>query len=620
MSCGVGKNYWQPKDRRVYANCPTVTIEGRRVAVRYGEDLTPLDELAAPNLHKLPTEFREPLRADFWRRIAAGGWSEKYAAQAALGVSVGLLIDEHLDIAYDFEEIEIRARRYAEICGHIPTIEGAAQFCEAKGIEAPAVTARSTDAGRLKRCRDSRFWRRALSRRYSRRAENAARSANLVRRGGQLYATSLAVRARHVKDCATETWLRERSVIADDGTQLNLFDVRQKSQANPALRRAELMVRLRGFEEIAKEMGHVADFVTLTCPSEYHATEADSGKANPRYAGHSVRDAQAWLQKMWARSRAKFKRKSILVYGFRIAEPHHDGTPHWHMVLFVRASDREALRFVLTSHWLSESGSEPGATNHRIKFKSIDADKGTAAGYLAKYVAKNIDGHEVGEDYEAGTDRTDGVMQAGREPNGQSESAPHADQTRARTDATSTVKRVTAWATLHGIRQFQQIGGPQVTIYRECRRLRNACDVRSIERARVCADAGDWRGFTQSIGGIEAGRKGTLALWCEETGECNQYGECRSPQIVGIRGVLAGIKTRSRIWRIVKSQGLEGTGTQGTSPRGVTQTLTEARTLNRRSGSAQALGPVSITVRSGPGDSEPRGWANPNETSMYGPH
>src|SRR5271165_2130766 len=153
MSCGVGKNYWQPKDRRVYVNCPRVTIDEKRVAVRFSEELTPLDIQAAPKLWKLPPEFREPLSAEFWAAVEAGGWPEKYAARESIGAAVDALMRESLDIAYDFDEIEIRSKRYAEVCQRIPDADGAAAFCEVMGIEAPAIGARSTDAGRLARCR-----------------------------------------------------------------------------------------------------------------------------------------------------------------------------------------------------------------------------------------------------------------------------------------------------------------------------------------------------------------------------------------------------------------------------------------------------------------------------------
>ena len=400
------------------------------------------------------------------------------------------------------------------------------------------------------------------------------------------------------------------------------------------------MTRMKGFEEIADELGHCAEFITATCPSEYHAYNAD-GNANPNYKGHSVRDGQAWLNRIWQKARAKFARLGILIYGFRIAEPHHDGTPHWHMVLFTLPAHRDALRAVFREYWLSECGGEPGARIHRIKFKSIDAAKGSATGYISKYVAKNIDGHEVGEDYEANPaaslgDRWEPIRQPGQIEVG-------AASEKSATHATNTAARVGAWAALHGIRQFQQIGGPQVTIYRELRRVRHdrggsglgdslggerlagtPSHVAPIERARVCADAGDWRGFIVSIGGIAAGRKGALSLWKEETGECNAYGDAREPPIVGVAAILGRIRTRTQVWQVIRlAQGLT-TGANLPRP--------TAPKMNHGPGSA-ALTPWAVSRRvqlltrvqggaekSGPGLSEPRGWTNPQESSMYGPN
>lgn len=44
----------------------------------------------------------------------------------------------------------------------------------------------------------------------------------------------------------------------------------KRTTANPENRRIEMMVRSRGFEELAQELGYTALFITWTLPSKYH--------------------------------------------------------------------------------------------------------------------------------------------------------------------------------------------------------------------------------------------------------------------------------------------------------------------------------------------------------------
>jgi hypothetical protein len=399
-------------------------------------------------------------------------------------------------------------------------LQAAERVAAGEGVDLPAEAL--PIGGRLARLACARWWRRRLRSHWHGRAEDAMRRFGLVHRGRAPYVTEFTRQRRRGQRRAMMDALRAAVLLNEAGQQLEMFEVWKGSVSNPAVRRTELMVRLRGFERIAADLGHVARFYTLTCPSAFHPVTTAGGEPapNPAYQGGSVQDARAWIQRCWGRIRAKLKRLGIQVYGFRIAEPHHDGTPHWHLLLWMRPESSGLVGTVLRGYALAEYGDEPGAAKHRFKCVDIDPAKGSAVGYVAKYVAKNIDGHRVGQDGEAGGDGKRGA------------------------------RRVDAWAAVHRVRQFQQIGGPPVGLWRELRRLRSPVDSEPVERARSAADAGDWDGFIRALGGLENCRRGPVALWKERTGELSQYGDIRPDQVAGISGPDGRIRTRESAWRV----------------------------------------------------------------------
>jgi hypothetical protein len=59
--------------------------------------------------------------------------------------------------------------------------------------------------------------------------------------------------------------------------------------------------------------------------------------------------------------RSNWDRKGIKPYGFRVAEPQHDRTPHWHILLFVEPSQLETIKSIISHYALQEDGDEKGA-------------------------------------------------------------------------------------------------------------------------------------------------------------------------------------------------------------------------------------------------------------------
>lgn len=346
-----------------------------------------------------------------------------------------------------------------------------------------------------------RQWRKA----YARRLDELARALGQVRKFRAPYCADVTVhnwRRRQV-----ENWEALKATEAENeaGQTFDLADLVARSNANPAIRRAEMMTRLRGFEIYARDRGYRSEFWTITAPSRFHPTKTiTKGRKSHAVENQNwvnagrptVRAAQQYLCTVWARIRAELGRSDCDVFGFRITEPHGDGCPHWHLLVFLPADmasrfdsagvgavaeghaaspEQHGARSGGPSEKLERSGGrstvrlgsaaaaarrqslidnpdEPGAQRARFDCEpireGINPDTGepfSAVGYVAKYIAKNLDGvHAADEpDYTGG-----GTL---------GENA----------------RRVRAWASTHGVRQFQQFGGPSVTVWRELRRLYN---------------------------------------------------------------------------------------------------------------------------------------------------
>ncbi|OIQ64908.1 bacteriophage replication protein A [mine drainage metagenome] len=204
-----------------------------------------------------------------------------------------------------------------------------------------------------------------------------------------------------------------------------------------------------------------------------------------------------------------------------MAEPHQDGTPHWHLLLFTHPDNIPQVRVIMQHYALEEDGDEPGAQEHRFKYEPIDKTKGSAVGYIAKYVSKNIDGYAINEDEEG-------------------------------LDVKSSAERVTAWASTWGIRQFQQFGGVPVTLWRELRRVKTDLPDGILQQAFEAADAGNWGQFLQVLGGATPRRKDLpIQIAKAESEEIGRYGDPKGKRIIGIQAGPVILPTRIHQWRIV---------------------------------------------------------------------
>ena len=350
-----------------------------------------------------------------------------------------------------------------------------------------------SETGIAKRLSDENWWRRNLRKKHRCGLEEAAIALNLVNKRKSIYISNESFNCFSFQKERNKRLLKKLVAKNELDQEFTLDELSQLSNSNPRIRRSELMVRIAGIERFAKENNHVGVFITITCPSRMHAALSKSGNRNPNYDKTTPKESQKYLNSNWQRIRAKFNRDGINPYGIRVAEPHHDGTPHWHLLIFIDPSELETVCRTIKQYALADSSNEPGAELRRVTTKAIDWKRGSATGYIAKYVSKNIDGFGIEKD------------EYGNEAN-------------------SASKRFTAWASTWGIRQFQFFGVPPVSQWRELRRMSaETLPAGILQDCCRAADSGDWFTYMIKMGGI-AIKKTLLPLqilkvWSDELGK-----------------------------------------------------------------------------------------------------
>lgn len=286
--------------------------------------------------------------------------------------------------------------------------------------------------------------------------------------------------------------------------------------------------------------GDCAVFYTITSPSRFHAT-LNNGRSNPKWTSETVRQSSDYLVNIFAAFRKAMHKAGLRWYGVRVAEQHHDGTVHWHLLCFIHKKERRTITALLRKFAIREDREELGNnTGPRFKSELINPRNGTPTSYIVKYISKNIDGRGLAKEISKETGKS----------------------------LRDNAEHVSAWASLHRVQQFRFFGIPGRQAYRELRLLagqaaRAKGDKKAgapvLENARLdavlaAADAGCFATYIMKQGGILVPRKHHLIRTAYELNdELGNYGD-HGIRIYGIWSpiVEGQICTHATKWKMVR--------------------------------------------------------------------
>lgn len=181
----------------------------------------------------------------------------------------------------------------------------------------------------------------------------------------------------------------EYSYVQDNmtGQTFSLKECIISSNHNPDRYHAEIQNRINTLEREATQAKLTPVFLTITLPSEFHAMKTiRHGKRkgqlvkNPKYNGVTPKEAVKILTKMFGKLRQDRSLKELTkqqrMY-YRVNEPHKDGTPHTHILLFIPQDRIERVEKAFYRFFNAKSN----------KFEKHIR---SASSYIMKYINKTL--------------------------------------------------------------------------------------------------------------------------------------------------------------------------------------------------------------------------------------
>jgi hypothetical protein len=277
--------------------------------------------------------------------------------------------------------------------------------------------------------------RRRLRREAKRAAAWAAGILKLVggpdSAGTPLYADDWTLARWRDLQRKSRAWIERHDIVAEDGRRIPLPLVVDMSRASRCAMWYSIVIGLR---ERARRVGYKPYFITCTLPPEWHSNPKN-GKSNgdPSLSPHA---GAKELGERWTRVRALLRKRGVDYFGIRTAEPHGDGTPHLHLLLWMHPDFQDDLEEAFRLHFPAAiEGCDDIACKIKVWEERPKSEDGTQeegisdpASYIMHYVLKHVRSSEMGDE------------------------GDEADE------EASTAGRARAWASFVGLRRLSLVG------------------------------------------------------------------------------------------------------------------------------------------------------------------